>query len=234
MQKSLDSLSGNRKAVCLFSGGLDSTTTLYVALSEGYLPLAVTFDYGQLHRREIEAARMIAESLNIKHQIVKISLPWGGSSLIDAALDIPENRSVLEMSEGIPSTYVPARNTIFLSFAMSLAEAQNCEAIFIGANALDYSGYPDCRPDYFELMEAVIRKGTKRGVEGKPLTIKAPLLHLKKSEIVKLGAALGVPFERTWSCYRGGEVPCSTCDACLLREKGFEEAGMHDPIRLTL
>ena len=216
-------------AVCLLSGGLDSTTALYAAIHEGYHPLALTIDYGQLHKREIDSARKIAKRLNLEHEIISIHLPWGGSSLIDSKISIPENRNVTDASKEIPNTYVPARNTIFLSLAASMAEANQASAIFIGANALDYSGYPDCRPEYLHKFEQLIKHGTKQGVEGKTLKIKAPLVHLKKSEIIKLAAQLGAPLELTWSCYKGGEAPCQVCDSCQLRSKGFEEAGMKDP-----
>ena len=218
------------RAVCLLSGGLDSTTALYVAQSEGFEPLALTIDYGQLHRRELKSAARIAKHLGIKHHVLSVSLPWGGSALLDPSIPIPQNRNLEEMTKEIPVTYVPARNTIFLSLAASFAEASDASTIFIGANALDYSGYPDCRPEYFKQFESLLQCGTKRGVEGKPLTIKTPLIELKKSEIVRLAVKLGVPLEWTWSCYRGNEVPCGVCDSCLLREKGFQEAGVSDPL----
>jgi len=221
-------------AVCLLSGGLDSTTALYVAIHEGFHPLALTIDYGQLHKREIDSARKIAKRLNLEHEILSIRLPWGTSSLIDSRIPIPENRNVADLSHDIPNTYVPARNTIFLSFAASMAEANQASAIFIGANALDYSGYPDCRPEYLHRFEQLIKQGTKQGVEGKTLKIKAPLVHLKKSEIIKLAAELGAPLELTWSCYKGGEFPCQVCDSCLLRSKGFQEVGIRDPLLATV
>lgn len=223
-------MTNKRYAVCLFSGGLDSTTVLYFALERSYTPLALTIDYGQLHRRELESAARIANHLNMEHQMISISLPWGGSALLDSQIPIPENRTADEIPKEIPVTYVPARNTIFLSLAASLAEARGAEAIFIGVNALDYSGYPDCRSDYFVKFESVLKQGTKCGVEGKPIKIEAPLIALKKSEIIRLAGRLGAPLEWTWSCYKGGEFPCGVCDSCLLREKGFKEAGMVDPI----
>ena len=212
-------------AVCLLSGGLDSTTALYLAIQEGFAPLALTIDYGQLHRRELESAKKIAKHLKIEHQVISISLPWGGSALLDSKIPLPENRNLSEISIGIPSTYVPARNTIFLSLAASFAEARGAEAIFIGANALDYSGYPDCRPEYFIHFGTALKYGTKCGVEGKGIEIKAPLIALKKSEIIEQAVMFKVPLEWTWSCYKGGEFPCGVCDSCLLREKGFQEAG---------
>lgn len=218
------------KAVCFLSGGLDSTTSLYAALAEGYEVVALTIHYGQLHEKEIEFAKRTAESLKIRHFIVPVSMPWGGSSLIDPGISMPKARSADEMEKSIPNTYVPARNSIFLSLAVSCAEAAGASAVYIGANALDYSGYPDCRPEYFEAFEKVIRTGTKAGSEGKAISIKAPLLKLSKKEIIELGKRLGVPFEKTWSCYEGGKTPCAQCDSCLLRAKGFNEAGLKDPL----
>ena len=216
-------------AVCLFSGGLDSSTTLYCAIQDGFTPLALTMDYGQLHRREIDSAKRIASHLGIEHQVLSIRLPWGGSALIDPKIPIPEYRDVVGSSNEIPVTYVPARNTIFLSFAASFAEARGAQAIYIGANALDYSGYPDCRPEYFDAFEKMIQLGTKAGVEGRAISIQAPLLKMSKMEIILLAQRLGVPLEQTWSCYRGGARPCGTCDSCKLRAKGFAEAGVLDP-----
>jgi len=221
---------GQYIAVCLLSGGLDSATALYVAIQEGFTPVALTVDYGQRHRREIESARRIAKALKIEHQVISAKLPWGGSALLDTSIEVPSHRSTDEMAEAIPATYVPARNTVFLSLAASLAETRGADAIFIGANALDYSGYPDCRPDFFRAFETCIAKGTKRGTEGKKLQVFAPLINLKKSEIVLLAHKLEVPIDWTWSCYRGEQVPCGNCDACILREKGFSEAGLEDAI----
>ena len=228
--KSGESLPVLRKAVCLFSGGLDSTTVLYYAIREGYAPLALTIHYGQFHERELKSAQHIASRLKIRHEVVAIELPWGGSALLDPSIPIPENRSAEEIPKDIPTTYVPARNTIFLSLAASFAEAQNADTIFIGANALDYSGYPDCRSEYFTQFNTLLQMGTKAGVEGKKIEIKAPLVQMKKSEIIRLAYVLGVPFEWTWSCYRGEEIHCGKCDACLLREKGFKEVGILDPL----
>lgn len=227
----MDSVRNSKKgsAICLLSGGLDSTTALYASIHEGFIPSALTIDYGQLHKKEIESAKKICRNLDVEHEIISISLPWGSSSLIDSKIPIPENRDVQKLSQEIPNTYVPGRNTIFLSFAVSMAEANQASAIFIGANALDYSGYPDCRPEYFRHFGQLIKLGTKRGVEGKVLEIKAPLIHLTKSKIIKLALQLGAPLEWTWSCYKGEEYPCQVCDSCLLRKKGFEEAGVSDP-----
>ncbi|HLD50445.1 MAG TPA: 7-cyano-7-deazaguanine synthase QueC [bacterium] len=219
-----------KKAVCLFSGGLDSTTALYAARAENEECIALTFHYGQRHSKEIECARKIAGELGLAHFLVPIELPWKGSALLDSGIAMPSGRSEHEMQKDIPVTYVPARNSIFLTLAASCAEASGVEAIYIGANALDYSGYPDCRPEYFEAAGKMLLLGTKAGVEGKALAIKAPLLRMSKKEIVLLGAKLGVPFEKTWSCYQGKERPCGECDSCVLREKGFREAGISDPL----
>jgi len=222
-----------KKAVVLLSGGLDSLTALYVALRDGYQAAALTLDYGQLHQREISFARVNAEALAIPHEVVHFGLPWKGSSLLDASIPVPSGRTLESMNSAIPSTYVPARNTVFLALAASYAETLKAEAVFIGANALDYSGYPDCRPDFFNAMQTALNLGTKTGIEGLILTLQTPLLHLTKAEIIKLGLSLGVPFERTWSCYRGDAQPCRSCDACLLRAKGFSEAGVQDPALIS-
>ncbi|MBU3958679.1 MAG: 7-cyano-7-deazaguanine synthase QueC [Candidatus Omnitrophica bacterium] len=213
-----------RKAVVLLSGGLDSATTLYIARSQGFRCFCLIFDYGQRHRREIKAAQRIAQIANCKLQIVKIALPWKGSSLLDKKINIPLR------VKGIPSTYVPARNIIFLSFALSYAETINARAIFIGANALDFSGYPDCRPEFYRAFRKIIDSGTKSGAKGKKIQILTPLIKKKKAQIIKTGVRLGVPFEFTWSCYRGGIRPCEKCDSCYFRAKGFREAGIKDPL----
>ena len=207
-----------KKAVVLLSGGLDSTTTLYYAINKGYTCQALIFDYGQRHKRELRSAVAVAKRARVSYQILKITLPWKGSALLDAKVKVPTGRSLKKMATAIPSTYVPARNTIFLSFALSFAEAIGAQAIFIGANALDYSGYPDCRPDYYAAYQKVIAKGTK----AKKIKIVTPLIDLTKAEIIKLGRKLGAPLEMTWSCYQGGKEPCGVCDSCLLRSKGFE------------
>ncbi|MFA6169474.1 MAG: 7-cyano-7-deazaguanine synthase QueC [Candidatus Margulisiibacteriota bacterium] len=206
-----------KKAVVLLSGGLDSTTTLYYALNKGYTCQALIFDYGQRHKRELRSAVAVAKRARVPYQILKISLPWKGSALLDASVQVPVARTLKEIGKGIPSTYVPARNTIFLSFALSFAEAIGAQAIFIGANALDYSGYPDCRPDYYAAFQKVIAKGIKAS----RIRIKTPLINMTKAEIIKLGRKLGAPLEMTWSCYQGGSKPCGVCDSCRLRAKGF-------------
>ncbi len=220
----------SQKAVCLLSGGLDSVTSLYVAKREGYRLLALTFAYGQRHTKEIECAQAVARDLEIRHRVVPLEMPRQGSALLDPAIPVPVHRRESEMGADIPVTYVPSRNTIFLAMAASWAEAEGAGAVFIGANALDYSGYPDCRPEYFEAFERLLAVGTKAGVENRGIRICAPLLRLSKKEIVILGSALGVPFDKTWSCYRGGDFICGECDACLLRAKGFREAGIFDPL----
>lgn len=222
-----------KKAVVLLSGGLDSATTLYFAKSKGYRCFCLIFDYGQRHRRELEAAERIAKITHCTWQIVKFNLPWKGSALLDRNISIPHYSKI--RSSRIPSTYVPARNLIFLSFALSFAETLKAQAIFIGANALDFSGYPDCRKEFYQALERVIRVGTKAGVESKSknkqaIKIVTPLIDKSKAAIIKLGVKLGVPYQFTWSCYQGRRSPCNRCDSCLLREKGFREAGVVDPL----
>ncbi|MBI1976169.1 MAG: 7-cyano-7-deazaguanine synthase QueC [Candidatus Omnitrophica bacterium] len=215
----------SKKAVVLFSGGLDSTTALYWTADQGYQPHCLVIDYGQKHRRELQSAQRIAGYLRFPCRVIRCELPWGGSALLDKDTPIPKGRTYNEIGAGIPSTYVPARNTLFLSFALSWAEAIAAGAIVIGANQLDWSGYPDCREDFFNVFEKTMQAGTKAGVDGNPVRILTPLLKMTKAEIIRLGSRLGVPFEWTWSCYQGGETPCQECDSCLLRAKGFQEAG---------
>lgn len=218
-----------RKAVVLLSGGLDSATCLFWAKSKGYKPHALLFDYGQRHVTELKRAALVAKAAVAPCQTVKFSLPWGGSALVGKRGRIPHGRKISDMGRGIPSTYVPARNTLFLSFALSYADAVGAEAIIIGANAVDYSGYPDCRPNYLAAMQRAARLGTRRGSTGKPLRLLSPLVRLSKKQIIRLGLKLKVPYHLTWSCYEGGARPCGVCDSCLLRAKGFEEAGLKDP-----
>jgi 7-cyano-7-deazaguanine synthase len=220
------------KAVCLLSGGLDSATCLALARRDGYACYALSFDYGQRHKVELEAAARVAAALGAeRHMVARIGLDAFGGSALTADIDVPKGRSTAEMGHGIPSTYVPARNTIFLSFALAWAEVLESADIFIGVNALDYSGYPDCRPEYIEAYERMANLATKAGVEGRGrLKIHTPLLRLNKAQIVKLAHELGVPFGLTHSCYDpgpGGRA-CGQCDACLLRAKGFLEAGLED------
>ena len=224
-----------KKAIVLLSGGLDSTTVLAAAVKKGFHIIALSFNYGQRHNYEIQCAKEIASSYDVlKHQIAKIDLgDIGGSALTDD-IDVPKNRDAAEMDSEIPITYVPARNTIFLSYALALAEVENIFHIFIGVNALDYSGYPDCRPEYIESFQKMGRLATKSGVEEtEQLQIHTPLIDLKKSEIIQLGIELGVDYSKTHSCYDplGKDEPCGKCDACILRIKGFFDAGTSDPLR---
>lgn len=223
------------RAVVLLSGGLDSSTAAYIAREDGCEVHAVSVRYGQRAEAELEAGRRIAEALpTASRRIVSVDLrALGGSSLTDD-VDVPKERSLEAIGSGIPSTYVPARNTVFLAIALAAAETVAAEAIYIGVNALDYSGYPDCRPEFLEAFERVAATGTKQGVEGRPVAIRAPLLTLSKADIVRRGVELGVPFEHTLSCYDpverdGAWTHCGGCDACRLRAKGFEEAGVEDP-----
>ncbi|KAF3886302.1 MULTISPECIES: 7-cyano-7-deazaguanine synthase QueC [Nostocales] len=221
------------KAVILLSGGLDSSTVLYQAMADGCECYALSFDYRQRHQRELQSASAIATRVGaVQHQVVKFDLSqWGGSALTDNSINLPQERSLGEMSQNIPITYVPARNTIFLSFALAWAETLAAERVYIGVNALDYSGYPDCRPDYIQAMEEVFCLGTKQGRLGNPIKIIAPLSELKKTEIIQLGNQLGVPWELTWSCYAGREAACGVCDSCLLRLAAFKELGLVDPLK---
>lgn len=217
----------NKKCVVLLSGGLDSTTTLFYVINKGFKPVCLIFDYGQRHKKEINYAKRIAKYLKLKYYLLKIRLPWKGSSLLDKKLPLPINRLSLKK---IPSTYVPARNLIFLSFAVSLAETIGAKYIFFGANQIDFSGYPDCTEIFIKKLQNVIDVGTKTSKEGKTIKVKAPLIKFTKAEIVKLGLKLKVPFHLTWSCYKGEKKPCGVCDACKLRALGFKEAGISDPI----
>ena len=213
-----------KKAVVLLSGGIDSTTTLYLAKKRGFRCLCLIFDYGQRHRKEIKAAEEIAQRVGCKYHILKIALPWKGSPLIDKRLKIPKSRFFKNISSGIPSTYVPSRNTIFLSYAASFAESIGAEKIFIGANVIDFSGYPDCRPGYFDSFNRTLEIGTKN----KNFTIETPLVNKSKAVIIKLGKKLKAPLNLTWSCYEGRRRPCGVCDSCKIRSKGFKEARMED------
>lgn len=227
-----------RRAVVLLSGGLDSTTTLAIATEQCFLPFALSFRYGQRHEFELQAATRIAKAAGVEqHTIVDIDLRSFGGSALTSDIDVPKGRSSAEMSEGIPITYVPARNTIFLSFALAWAEVLECSDIFIGVNSLDYSGYPDCRPEFIEAFQRLANLATKAGVEGKTkVTIHAPLIHLSKAEIIKKGSELGVDYSLTSSCYdpNGLGEACGLCDSCQLRRKGFLEAGILDPTRYRL
>lgn len=229
-----ESSSKKKRAVVLLSGGLDSTTTLAIAQSEGFETFALTFRYGQRHELEIEAARRIAERFHVsRHIVAQIDLREFGGSALTSDVVVPKGRDLEEMTGEIPVTYVPARNTIFLSFALAWAEVLEAEAIFIGVNALDYSGYPDCRPEYIAAYEQMARLATKAGVEGgQQLKIHTPLISLSKAEIIEKGIELGVDYSMTITCYdpsTQGES-CGECDACQLRLKGFAENGIADPV----
>ncbi|MCM8760686.1 MAG: 7-cyano-7-deazaguanine synthase QueC [Candidatus Omnitrophica bacterium] len=218
-----------KKAIILLSGGLDSAVTLYYAMREGYQCYCLAFDYGQRHAVEMAFARKIASKAGVPLKIVSLRLPWKGSSLVDDRMPLPVDRTLRAISKGIPSTYVPARNKMFISIAASYAEAIGAYAIFIGAHFQDSSGYPDCRIEFLKAKDKAIRLGTKRGLENK-LRLEFPLIRKNKSQIIRLGAKLGVPFGYTWSCYSGGRYPCGRCDSCILRAKGFDEAGLKDPL----
>jgi 7-cyano-7-deazaguanine synthase len=225
------------KAVILLSGGLDSTTVLYQARQDGYDCHALSFDYQQRHQKELAAARKVAAMAQVKeHRVVEFDLRcWGGSALTDSSIELPIDRDLRQMAEEIPVTYVPARNTIFLSFALAYAEAIQAQRVYIGVNALDYSGYPDCRPAYIAAMQQVFNLGTKQGLDGQGLNgdgiqIAAPLVELRKTEIIQLGNSLGVSWADTWSCYDGGELACGVCDSCQLRLAAFAELGLVDPL----
>ena len=223
-----------RTAVVLLSGGLDSATVLAIARSEGYAIVALSFRYGQRHDAEIVAAQSIAKRAGVlRHVIVDIDLRVFGGSALTSDIPVPRGRSASEISNGIPITYVPARNTIFLSYALALAEVSNASDIFLGVNALDYSGYPDCRPEYVQAFEQMANLATKAGVEGSRLAIHAPLMQQTKGEIIARGMKLGVDYARTLSCYDpdASGAACGECDACQLRLKGFAEAGVPDPVR---
>ena len=210
------------KAIVLLSGGVDSATALFIAKKKGYKCFPLIFDYHQRQRREIDSAKRIARKAKCNYTLLKIALPWKGSALLDDKIKVPEKRV-----KGIPPTYVPARNTIMFSYGLSFAEAVGAKAIFIGAHTEDYSGYPDCRPNYFKALDKVKNLGTNNG---RSIKLERPLINKTKSEIVKLGRKLGVPFHLTWSCYNNGKRPCGVCDSCFYRAKGFKEAEIKDPL----
>ena len=228
-------MTASKKAVVLLSGGLDSTTALAIARSAGYELYAMSFRYGQRHSMELESASRVAKAMGVeKHLIVEFDLRAIGGSALTDQIDVPKERSTEEMASGIPITYVPARNTIFLSFALAWAEVLGAQDIFIGVNALDYSGYPDCRPEYIEAFEKMASLATKAGVEGRMrLKIHSPLIAMTKAEIIKTGLQLGVDYSLTHSCYdpTAEGLACGKCDSCRLRLKGFAEAGVRDPLR---
>lgn len=222
-----------RPAIVLLSGGLDSTTVLAIAKSEGFLPYALSFSYGQRHSVELQAAQRVAAAYGVaRHVIATIDLRQFGGSALTADIDVPKYDAADRAADGIPVTYVPARNTVFLSFALAFAETVNASDVFIGVNALDYSGYPDCRPEYIVAYETMANLATRAGVEGSRLKIHTPLISMTKAEIIRTGLHLGVDYSLTASCYdpdRKGHA-CGHCDSCLLRLKGFREAGAIDPI----
>ena len=233
-----------KKAVVLLSGGLDSATTMAVARSQGYEVYALSFDYGQRHINELDRAKQISSAMGAKkHLVINADLTGIGGSALTTDIEVPKESGKAGKSESgevaeIPVTYVPARNTIFLSFALGWAEVLEADAIFIGANAVDYSGYPDCRPEYIKAFEDMANLATKASVEGKiKFKVHVPLIELTKAEIIKKGAELGVDYSLTWSCYDpvkkegGGFIPCGKCDSCVIRAKGFQEAGLKDPLR---
>ena len=233
--------SPGRPAVVLLSGGLDSTTCLAIAEAEGFTPVALSFRYGQRHTVELDCARRVAEAAGVEHLIADIDLAaFGGSALVDGGPDVPKHDDVADLADEadgseIPITYVPARNTIFLSFALAVAEVRGATDVFVGVNAVDYSGYPDCRPEFVAAFEAMANLATRAGVEGRRLTIHTPLIDLTKADIIRRGVALGVDYGVTSTCYDPGADggACGHCDACLLRAKGFADAGLPDPTRYT-
>lgn len=222
----------NKKAVILLSGGIDSATTAAIAIDAGFVLTALTFSYGQKHAVEIRAAESLARSLRIPPPLV-IEIPSGifSSALTDAGRSVPKNRDT--HAGGIPDTYVPARNILFLSYALAFAESAGARHIFIGATAVDYSGYPDCRPEFFRAFQEMANLGTRSGVDGDPFTIVTPVIGMSKAEIIKKGTALGVDYSLTHSCYDPGTdgLACGSCDSCLIRKKGFLDAGIQDPTR---
>jgi len=219
-------------AVVLLSGGMDSATALAMTIKEGHNVIGLTFDYGQRHRKEIDAANRVAKHFRVAdHRIASIDLAAiGGSALTDRRIAVPRKRSLEAIGHGVPITYVPARNSIFLSYALALAESNGAEAIVIAANSIDYSGYVDCRPEFYAAFQEVARLGTQRGVDGDVIEIRTPLIRMSKADIVRRGEELGVPWALTWSCYLGGAKACGVCDSCQLRLKGFREAGVEDPL----
>ncbi len=221
-----------KTAVCLISGGLDSCVAAYWAKEQGYEVHGLSFRYGQRHAKELACAKKIGKLIGAKdHLFFSVDLSkFGGSSLLTSSTRKVRHHKLEDIGKTIPSTYVPGRNTVFLSLALAYAEAIDADAIFIGVNAVDYSGYPDCRPAYLEVFQQLASIATKRGTEGKTIKIEAPLLRLSKVEIIRRGAELDVPFAETWSCYLGGRKACGKCDSCILRLKGFQEASIKDPL----
>lgn len=230
--KSFAAMPSSPAAVCLVSGGLDSATTLAIARAAGYAPYALSFRYGQRHAQELESARKVADALGaVKHVVADIDLRMFGGSALTADIDVPKDRSDDAMEHGIPVTYVPARNTVFLSFALAWAEVLGAQDIFIGVNAVDYSGYPDCRPEFIHAFEQLAGLATRAGIEGGKFTIHTPLIEMSKADIIRRGMELGVDYGLTLSCYDPSPEghPCGHCDSCILRARGFAQAGIADP-----
>jgi 7-cyano-7-deazaguanine synthase len=222
-----------KKAVCLLSGGMDSAVAACIAKKEGHAVYALTFDYHQRHVRELASAKRLAKALGARqHKILQLDLRAIGGSALTGRLKVPVGKTACEInaSKKIPATYVPARNTIFLSIALAYAETINAGAIYIGANHIDYSGYPDCRPEYFKAFQKMADVATKCGLSGRRVRIRTPLINMSKKEIIEKAAELGVPLERTWSCYQGKKKACGVCDSCVLRKEGFRQAGLKDPL----
>jgi len=221
----------SKKAVVLFSGGLDSTTALCWAIKCGYACTAVSFDYGQRHKKENLGARRIARALGVRLYQIKLAFPWlGVSSLVDARQKLPvAELARIGAGKAIPSTYVPGRNLVFASIGVSLADSIGAEAVVMGPNVIDYSGYPDCRPGFYKALEKAVSAGTRRGAAGKKIKLLTPLIKMSKKQIIRLALRLDAPLGHTWSCYSGGRRPCGKCDSCKLRAKGFKDAGMADP-----
>ncbi|HEX9909124.1 MAG TPA: 7-cyano-7-deazaguanine synthase QueC [Thermoplasmata archaeon] len=220
------------EAIVLLSGGLDSSTVLGMAKKKGFEVVAITFDYGQRHRRELDSAKKVAQRMGVKEHLM-IPLDIGRylkSALTSKKMELPVGRPRKKIGSGIPSTYVPSRNLVFLSIATALAESRGAEAVFIAANAVDFSGYPDCTPEFIRSFQRTVTVGTRSGREGRPVRIEAPLLSKKKADIVREAVRLGVPLELTWSCYKGGKKACGRCDSCQLRLEGFAQAGHKDPL----
>jgi len=220
-----------KKAIVIFSGGLDSSVCLAWAVNKGYKTIAITFDYNQRHKRENKSAKKIAKYFKVPLYKIKLDFPWlKSSSLVDKNKSIPDLKFSQIISGKIPSTYVPGRNLVFSSIAVSFADAIDADAVISGPNAIDYSGYPDCRPEFYRALEKAVDKGAKNPAYGKKIKLLTPLIKMSKAEIVKLAFKLKVPLEYTWSCYRGGNKPCGKCDSCKLRAKGFKDAGFIDPL----
>ncbi|GAC1385879.1 MAG: 7-cyano-7-deazaguanine synthase QueC [Acidimicrobiales bacterium] len=218
------------KSIVILSGGLDSTVCTALAAQSADDLVALTFDYGQRHRIELERAALVAAHYRAEHVVVHLDASqWGGSALTDVSIAVPDATTRAPEAPQIPVTYVPARNLIFLAVAMGVAEARHADDVYLGINALDYSGYPDCRPEFVTSFVETARLALKRGVEGNPVTVRTPLAELTKEGIVRLGMEVRAPLDLTWSCYRGGERPCGTCDSCVLRARGFAAAGVEDP-----